>query len=253
MLTYASLEVIGNQASEGQKSKIKNWNVNDLRTKPTLNTKTKIKTRNELAPETTHHEQQMNLLRDLLRSKEERGNSWDHAPSSMGKLDLLQREKERRNSWDRVPSSMGERTGIRWSLRCRGFLAFGTHLGCRVAPGWPVRSVSFELETSWVVGKQGERGEAKVSSGQTRLRTRWRGVKERRSVRTRESGEDPSTFRFTFTFNLFKTILIGLKLITFLFYVWTEDIFLLGDLPVFVNTERCLTVVTSTSMRWSVC
>ncbi len=32
------------------------------------------------------------------------------------------------------------------------------------------------------VGKQGERSEAKVSSGQTKLRTRWRGVKERRQV-----------------------------------------------------------------------
>ena len=78
------------------------------------------------------------------------------------------------------------------------------------------------------VGKQGERGEAKVSSGQTRLGTRWRGVKERRSVRTRERYEDPSTSRFTFAINLFITILIGLKLPTFLFYVWTEDIFLFG-------------------------
>jgi hypothetical protein len=59
---------------------------------------------------------------------------------------------------------------------------------------------------NWSVGKQGERGEAKVSSGQTRLRTQWRGVKERRSVITRERGEDPSTSRFTFTINLFITI-----------------------------------------------
>jgi hypothetical protein len=84
------------------------------------------------------------------------------------------------------------------------------------------------INNSLSVGKQGERGEAKVSSGQTRLRTRWRGVKERRSVTTRERGEDPSTSRFTFTINLFITILIGLKLPTFLFYVWTEDIFLFG-------------------------
>jgi hypothetical protein len=84
-----------------------------------------------------------------------------------------------------------------------------------------------------IVDKQGERGEAKVSSGQTSLRTRWRGVKERRSVTTRERGEDPSTSRFTFTINLFITILIGLKLPTFLFYVWTEDIFLSVLLPVF--------------------
>ncbi len=92
------------------------------------------------------------------------------------------------------------------------------------------------------VGKQGERGEAKVSSGQTRLRlrTRWRGVKkERRSVSTRERGEDPSTSRFTFTINLFITILIGLKLSTFLFYVWTEDIFLFGP---FTGTSRILSI-----------
>jgi hypothetical protein len=44
-------------------------------------------------------------------------------------------------------------------------------------------------------------------------------------------------------------ILIGLKLPTFLFYVWTEDISLFGTLPIFVNTERHLKVVTSTSMR----
>ena len=49
------------------------------------------------------------------------------------------------------------------------------------------------------------------------------------SVRTRERGEDPSTPRFTFTINLFKTILIGLKLPTFLVYVWThatDDIYI---------------------------
>ncbi len=38
-------------------------------------------------------------------------------------------------------------------------------------PGWPARSVSFELGTSRVVGKQGERGEAKIRSRQTRLGT----------------------------------------------------------------------------------
>ncbi len=85
-------------------------------------------------------------------------------------------------------------------------------------------------DIKYVVGKQGECGEAKISSGQTRLRTRWRGVKERRSVRTREREEDPSTSRSTFTITLFIiTILIGLKLPTFLFYVWTEDIFLFGS------------------------
>ncbi len=71
---------------------------------------------------------------------------------------------------------------------------------------------------------------------------------------TRERGEDPSTStsRFTFTINLFITILIGLKLPTFLFYVWIDDIiFLFGSVTgilYFVNTERYLKVVTSMSM-----
>ena len=40
------------------------------------------------------------------------------------------------------------------------------------------------------------------------------------------------------------------KLIYLLFHVWTEDMFLFSALPVFVNTERHLkVVVTSTSMR----
>jgi hypothetical protein len=88
------------------------------------------------------------------------------------------------------------------------------------------------------VGKQGERGEARVNSVQTRLRTRWRGVKERRSVTTRERGEYPSTSRFTFTTNLFITILIGLKLPTFLFYVWTEDIFLFGSFTGILSIQK---------------
>jgi hypothetical protein len=41
---------------------------------------------------------------------------------------------------------------------------------------WRARLSSLELGTSRVVGEQGESGEAKVSSGQTRLRTRWREV-----------------------------------------------------------------------------
>ena len=55
---------------------------------------------------------------------------------------------------------------------CLGFVAFGTHLVLRVVPGWPARSGSVELGTSRVVGKQGERGEAKLSTRQTRLETR---------------------------------------------------------------------------------
>jgi hypothetical protein len=44
-----------------------------------------------------------------------------------------------------------------------------THQVGRVVPGWPVRSGSLELETSRVVDKQSERGEAKLSQGQGRL------------------------------------------------------------------------------------
>ena len=47
---------------------------------------------------------------------------------------------------------------------------------------------------------------------------------------------------FHIPFYLFITNLIGLKYPTFLFYVWTEDIFLFGALPVFL-LERHLKVV----------
>jgi hypothetical protein len=81
-----------------------------------------------------------------------------------------------------MPSSMGERTGRGVRLEVKGeasFEAFGAvaflPLGLiwlfGFVPGWPMRSVSFELGTSRVVGKQGERSEATVSSEQTRLRT----------------------------------------------------------------------------------
>jgi hypothetical protein len=46
----------------------------------------------------------------------------------------------------------------------------------RVRSGWPARSGSFELGTSRVVGKQGERGKTKGSAGHTRLRTLKMGV-----------------------------------------------------------------------------
>jgi hypothetical protein len=52
------------------------------------------------------------------------------------------------------------------------FLAFGTHLVIRVVPGWPARLSSVEFGTSRVVGKQGECGEAKLNTRQTRLETR---------------------------------------------------------------------------------
>ncbi len=68
---------------------------------------------------------------------------------------------------------------------------------------------------------------------------------KKKSENKREGGSSLNLpFRLTFTFNLFKTILIGLKVPIFLFYVWTEEIFLFGDLPVFVNTERHLKVVS---------
>ncbi len=56
-------------------------------------------------------------------------------------------------------------------------------------------------------------------------------MKERRSVRTRERYEDPSTSRFTFAINLFITVLIGLKLPTFLFMSGqkTYSLFLFGS------------------------
>ena len=49
------------------------------------------------------------------------------------------------------------------------------------------------------VGKQGERGEAKLSTRQTRLETRWREMKEIKKSETREEGKNPSTSRYTLT------------------------------------------------------
>ena len=63
-------------------------------------------------------------------------------------------------------------------------------------------------------------------------------------MRTEERGEDPSTFSFIFIINLFKSILIGLNYSILLFHVWTEDMFLFSDLPVFVITERHLKVAS---------
>jgi hypothetical protein len=51
----------------------------------------------------------------------------------------------------------GKRKDHRWNAGhpiLSGFWLFGS------IPGWPARSGSFELGTSRVVGKQGERGEA---------------------------------------------------------------------------------------------
>ena len=43
------------------------------------------------------------------------------------------------------------------------------------------------------VGKQGERGEAKLSTRQTRLETRWREMKEIEKSETREDRKNPVT------------------------------------------------------------
>ncbi len=52
-------------------------------------------------------------------------------------------------------------------------------------------------EESYSVGKQGERGEAKLSTRQTRLETWWREMKEIEKSETRErGGEEPSTSRY---------------------------------------------------------
>ncbi len=83
----------------------------------------------------------------------------------------FRRGADRLNIWLLAPSSMGERVG-----RCKGsttgdvlkvFAAFRVFLPpfgliglFGSIPGWPARSGSFELGTSRVVGKQGERGAA---------------------------------------------------------------------------------------------
>ncbi len=85
--------------------------------------------------------------------------------------DLLRRGADRLNIWLLAPSSRGERVGRCWGsttgevLRVfAAFRAFLSPLGLiwfrRVVPGWPARSGLFELGTSRIVGKQGERGDA---------------------------------------------------------------------------------------------
>ena len=79
----------------------------------------------------------------------------------------LERSDDRLNIWDLAPSSIGERRGVLPVVRtgersfeallAGAFLSFGliTLIGSR--SGLPARSGSFELGTSRVVGKQGER------------------------------------------------------------------------------------------------
>ncbi len=127
---------------------------------------------------------------------------------------------------------------------CLGFVAFGTHLVLRAVPGRPARSGSVELGTSRVVGKQGERGEAKLSTRQTRLETRWREMKEIEKSETRERRERTLNLPLHTYFPLFITILIGLNYPTFLFYMsGQKDIFLFGTFLVLVYTVRNLKVV----------
>jgi hypothetical protein len=106
------------------------------------------------------------LSKDSLDFLFLRGGSW--SPGTRGELSRLRY------------CSAGERLNIcalggrifGGSFACLGFVAFGTHLVLRDVPGWPERSGSVELGTSRVVGKQGERGEGKLSTRQTRLETR---------------------------------------------------------------------------------
>ena len=101
-----------------------------------------------------------------------------------------------------------------------------------------------KLGTSRVVGKQGERGEAKLSMRQTRLETRWREMKEIEKSETRERRGRALSLPLHTYFTLFITILIGLNYPTFLFYMsGQKDIFLFGTLPVLVYTVRNLKVV----------
>ncbi len=58
------------------------------------------------------------------------------------------------------------------------------------------------------VGKQGERGEAKIRSRQTRLNAVDKRWKIDRSVKRRRGGEQPSTNCFTFSFTYLKLILL---------------------------------------------
>jgi hypothetical protein len=65
-----------------------------------------------------------------------------------------------------------------------------------------------------------------------------------KSMRTREELERPHSLSFhLFYLNLFKTILIGLKLPTNLFMSGQKDIFLFDALPVLLKPERHLKVV----------
>ena len=76
------------------------------------------------------------------------------------------------------------------------------------------------------VGKQGERGEAKLSTRQTRLETQ---MKEIEKSATRERRGRTLNLPLHTYFTLFITILIGLNYPTFLFYMsGQKDIFLFG-------------------------
>ncbi len=74
-----------------------------------------------------------------------------------------------------------------------------------------------ELGTSRVVGKQGERGETKLSARQTRLETRWREMNEIEKSEARERRGRTLNLPLHTYFILFITIIIGLNYPTFLF------------------------------------
>ncbi len=162
-------------------------------------------------------------------------------------------------------SSRHRRRGFGLSLGGRGFLAFRTHHVIGYVPAGQRGRVRLELGTSRVVGEQGERDKARISAGHTntRLRTLWKRVDGRWKMREyawereRREREIPQPPVSSVYLNLFITILIGLKLPTFLYYyVWTE-----GHIPF-----RCFTGIVHTGktpygstlarqwdLRWSVC
>ena len=137
---------------------------------------------------------------------------------------------ESRRRWESEQGS-GRKKAHSWRLGlCLPWLYCLWHSCCsRVVPGWPARSGSVELGTSRVVGKQGERGEAKLSTRQTRLETRWREMKEIEKSETRERRGRTLNLPLHTYFTLFITILIGLNYPTFLFNMsGQKDIFLFG-------------------------
>ncbi len=107
-----------------------------------------------------------------------------------GELERLRcdRAGERLNICERIPSSRGEQAGGRLAEGARlGVGSLGASLPALallpLALIWffglfPAGQRGRVQWNSRLVGKQGERGEAKLSTRQTRLETRWREMKE---------------------------------------------------------------------------